>query len=77
MSIRKLLLLLWPAWPFYCQMLQEEVQEVGKRTGLVDVCAVILGNNDVGHEPRLFLDVLIATLGGWTNQRALVDLGPK
>ena len=73
MSTRKPLLLLRQARPFYCQMSQEKVQEVGKRTGPVDVCTVILGNNDVRHELHLFLDVLVATPGGWTNQQAVVD----
>ena len=75
MLTRKPLLLLRQAWPFYCQMLQEEIQGVGKRTGPVDVCAVMLGNNDIRHKPHLFLDDLIATLGGWTNWQALVDPG--
>ena len=51
------------AWSFYCQMLQEEVQGGGKKTGPVGICAVILSNNDVGHVLHLFLDVLIATSG--------------
>ena len=54
-------------------MLQEEVQRVGKKNGPIDVCAVILGNDDFKYEPYLFLDIMIATLGGWTNQQALVD----
>ena len=77
MLTRKPLLLLWPARPFYCQMLQKEVQGVGKRTGPVDLYAIILGNDDIGHEPYLFLDALIATPGNWTNRQALVDLGAQ
>ena len=66
-----------PARPFYCQMLQEEIQEVKKRTDPIDVCAVVLGNDDVGPKPHLFLNALIATLGGWTIQQALVDPGAQ
>ena len=63
MSTRKPLLLLRQAWPFYCRMLREKVQGVGKKTSPVDICAVVLGNNDVGHEPYLYLDILVITLG--------------
>ena len=77
MSTRKPLLLLLPARLFYCQMLREEVQGVGKKTDPVDVYAVILGNDDVEYKSHLFLDVLIATPGGWTNQRALDDSGAQ
>ena len=65
--MRKPLLLLQQARPFYCQMLQEEVQGVEKKTGPVDVCAVILNDNDIGHELHLSLNVLVATLDSWTN----------
>ena len=54
-------------------MLQKEVQGVRKKTSPINICVVILDNNDIRHELHLFLDVLLATSGNWTNQRALVD----
>ena len=39
-----------------------------EKDSLVDVCVVILGNDDVEHKAHLFLDILVVTLGGWTNQ---------
>ena len=36
-----------------------------------------MGDNDVGHKPYLFLDILVATLEGWTNRQPLVDPGAQ